>query len=71
MHSIDVGVCKYIEHVKLQVCVSLGHDCDNCYFMRPDGCCHIGRYRDLLGACSEYYRTDQKSVIFKAVKETT
>ena len=69
MHTLDVGVCKDIERVKLQVCVNRERDCTGCYFMHPDGCCHIGRYRDLLGACSEYYRTDQNSVIFKEIQQ--
>lgn len=69
MHTLDVGVCKDIEHVKLQVCVSQGHDCDGCYFLHPDVFCRIGRYRDILGACSEWSRTDQNSVIFRQIQQ--
>lgn len=69
MHTLDVGVIKDIEHKRIQVCISKSGDCEGCEYLRPDNCCHIGQHRYLLGACSEWGRSDHNSVVFKVVQQ--
>lgn len=67
MHTLDVGVRKYLAGITIQVVAQPYAACQGCCFLHVDNCCHIGDLRTFLGACSECYRTDNTNVIFKEV----
>lgn len=69
MHTLDVGTKKQIEHTVLQVKLQSEGSCHGCEFYGVDRLCRIGYKREILGACSEFGRSDHCSVIFVKVAD--
>lgn len=62
-----IGEEFQLDEVTLKVVESSLIDCTDCFFETSDwsGCLCLDEYG--TGACSQYYRKDKKSVIFKNV----